>query len=59
MTTVPVPLSAAILAATSSARSVSHGPGSRRPSHVCAAGRSLTISGSPDRVIVPRSISPR
>ena len=31
--------------AVSSARNVSHGPGSRRPSHNCAAGRELRIVG--------------
>ena len=47
MTTVPVPCVAAIAAAASSARSVSHGPGRRPPSHVCAAGRELTTVGAP------------
>ena len=59
MTTVPVPCVAAIVDAVSSARSVSQGPGSRRPSHVCAAVRSLTISGAPDFAIDPCSISAR
>ena len=59
MTTVPVPQVAAIVAAASSARNVSHGPGSRPPSHVCAAGREWTIVGSPDFAIDPFSISAR
>ncbi len=59
MTTVPVPCVAAIAAAASSARSVSHVPGSRPPSHVCAAARALTIDGSPDFAIEPDSISAR
>ena len=59
MTTVPVPYVAAIAIAVSSARSVSHGPGSRPPSQVCAAGRELTIAGAPSLAIAPFSISPR
>jgi hypothetical protein len=59
MTTVPVPLVAAMLAAVSSARSVNQGPGKRRPSQVCAAGRALTTSGAPVFVIAPFSISAR
>ena len=57
MTTVPVPQVVAIAIAASSARSVSHGPGSRLPSQACAAGRALTTSGAPDVAIVPLSIS--
>src|SRR4030095_3911512 len=45
ITIVPVPYVAAIVAAVSSARNVSHGPGSLPPSHVSAAGRELTIVG--------------
>ena len=59
MTTVPVPCSPAIAVARSSARSVSQGPGNRRPSQVSAAPRALTIVGSPAVCIVPFSISPR
>ena len=59
MTTVPVPCVAAIVAAASRARSVSHGPGRRPPSHVCAAGRVFTIDGSPAFAIDPLSISSR
>ncbi len=39
-------------AAASKARSVSHGPGRRPPSHGCAAGARVTTAGSPDVAIV-------
>ena len=51
--------SCAIAAAASSARSVSQGPGSRPPSHACAAGRELTRAARPTFAIEPFSISPR
>ena len=57
--TVPVPQAAAISAAASSARSVSHGPGSRRPSQVCAEGCAATTSGAPSLAIAPFSSSAR
>ena len=59
MTTVPVPQVAAIAAARSSARSVSHGPGSRPPSQVSVAGRALTTVGAPSFAIVPFCSSAR
>lgn len=59
MTTVPVPCVAAIVAAASSARSVSQGPGSRLPSQVSTAGRELTTEGAPAFAIDPFSSSAR
>ena len=59
ITTVPVPQRAARFVASSIARSTSHGPGSRRPSHVTAAGASASTSGSPSRVMEPDSSSAR
>ena len=44
---LPVPQSRAIAVARSSARSVSHGPGRRLPSHISAAARALRTSGAP------------
>ena len=59
MTTVPVPYVAAIVAAVSNARSVSHVPGRRWPSHACTAGREFTTVGAPSFAIVPFPISAR
>ena len=53
ITTVPLPHWDAIDIAASSARRVSHGPGSRRPSQAWVAARAPVTSGSPAAAIVP------
>ena len=59
MTTVQAPIVRARFAASATASSVSHAPGSRWPSQVTAAGRSLRTFGSPATAICFASISAR